>query len=448
MVIRAAQLEGAHDLIDIDRGHIDGCFYQGPASLRFAERLVELGGRVAVPTSMNALCIDRRRWRSQGVPAELGEPSEAVADAYVRLGVTPTYTCAPYLLDGPPVCGQQIAWAESNAVVYANAVIGARTMKYPDYLDILIALIGRAPNAGAHTDAGRRATVQIAVDVPVERLDDAFYPTLGYHVGTIASNDIPVLTGLERAAPTADDLRAFGAAFATTSAAAMFHIVGVTPEAPTLDAVTDPGGAGPAGAGRRRRAGADVGRAEQRHRHAYRDGRPRQPALLADRVRPARRPVRRSHEIPGCRAGRDDEPQHPRESRTGRPRRPPRAVRRPPGQRHLLVPDRGAGGPAVVADHHHELGQVRPLRPRGRRTRVPSPQPGRLRRGRLHRRRRLGAPGVAGLALIAPRSPREVAAVHDQLGPGDEARVRRRPGTPRHRRSRSGGRVAAAACPG
>ena len=240
VVIRAAQLEGAHHLIDIDRGHIDGCFYQGPASLRFAERLVELGGQVAVPTSMNSLCIDRRRWREHGVPAELGEPSEALADAYLRLGVTPTYTCAPYLLDGPPVCGQQIAWAESNAVVFANAVIGARTMKYPDYLDILVALVGRAPNAGAHTDAGRRATVQIAVDVPVEQLDDAFYPTLGYHVGTIASNDIPVLTGLELTDPTVDDLRAFGAAFATTSAASMFHIVGVTPEAPTLDAVTDP----------------------------------------------------------------------------------------------------------------------------------------------------------------------------------------------------------------
>ena len=240
VVIRAAQLEGAHDLIDIERGHVDGCFYQGPASLRFPERLVELGGQVVVPTSMNALRIDRRRWRSQGVPAELGDPSEAVADAYVRLGVTPTYTCAPYLLDGPPTCGQQIAWAESNAVVYANAVLGARTMKYPDYLDILIALIGRAPNAGAHTDAGRRAGMEINIDLPVELLDDAFYPTLGYHVGMIASNDIPVLTGLERATPSADDLRAFGAAFATTSAAAMFHIVGVTPEAPTLDAVIDP----------------------------------------------------------------------------------------------------------------------------------------------------------------------------------------------------------------
>lgn len=241
VVIRFAQLEGAHGLIDIERGHIDGCFYQGPAGLRFVERLVELGGRVAVPTSMNALCIDRRRWRSQDVPADLGEPSEVVADAYVALGATPTYTCAPYLLDDPPTWGQQIAWAESNAVVFANAVIGARTGKYPDHLDILVALTGRAPNAGAHTDAGRRAGLHLAVDMPVEQLDDAFYPTLGYHVGTVATNEIPVLTGLEHAAPTADDLRAFGAAFATTSAAAMFHIVGVTPEAPTLDAVTEPG---------------------------------------------------------------------------------------------------------------------------------------------------------------------------------------------------------------
>jgi cis-L-3-hydroxyproline dehydratase len=240
VVIRFAQLEGASELIDIERAHIDGCFYQGPAGLRFAQRLVELGGRVAVPTTMNALCIDRRRWRAQGVPAELGEPSEMVADAYVQLGVAPTYTCAPYLLDDPPTQGQQIAWAESNAVVFANAVLGARTLKYPDYADILIALTGRAPRVGAHTDAGRRASVEIAVDVPVEQLDDAFYPTLGYHVGMVVGSDIPVLTGLERASPTADDLRAFGAAFATTSAAALFHIVGVTPEAPTLEAVVDP----------------------------------------------------------------------------------------------------------------------------------------------------------------------------------------------------------------
>lgn len=243
VIIRAAQFEGARDLIDIERGHIDGCFYQGPASLRFVERLVELGGRVAVPASMNAICVDRRRWREQGVSAGLGEPSEAMADAYVRLGVAPTYTCAPYQLDDPPHFGQQIAWAESNAVVYANSVLGARTLKYPDYLDILVALTGRAPNAGPHTDAGRRATRHFAVDVPTEAIDDSFYPTLGYYIGSIATHDIAVLTGLEQSGATADDLRAFGAAFATSSAAPMFHIVGVTPEAPTLSAVLDPAAA-------------------------------------------------------------------------------------------------------------------------------------------------------------------------------------------------------------
>ena len=234
IVIQAAQLEGANDLVDVELAHVDGCFYQGPAGLRFAERLVELGGRVRVTTTMNALCVDRRRWRRQGVAPSLGEPSDALADAYLRLGTTPTYTCAPYLLRGAPVSGQQIAWAESNAVVFANSVIGARTMKYPDYLDVLIALIGRAPYADCHRLPERVATVQVDVAAPAG-LEDSFYPTLGYHLGTLVPNEIPVLCGLDPAAVSRDDLKAFGAAFATTSAAPMFHVLGVTPEARTLD---------------------------------------------------------------------------------------------------------------------------------------------------------------------------------------------------------------------
>ncbi len=241
VVVTAARLEGATRLLDVERAHLDGVFYQGPASVRFVERLVELDGRVAVPTTMNALGVDRRRWRDQGVSPTVGEPSDRIADAYVALGVEPTYTCAPYQLAGPPVRGQQIAWAESNAVVYANSVIGARTLKYPDYLDVLVALVGRGPDAGPHTDAGRRATVEIGLDLALEHLDDAFFATLGYAVGALAPNDIPVVTGLAGCGATLDDLRAFGAAFATTSAAPMFHLVGLTPEATDRDAVIDPG---------------------------------------------------------------------------------------------------------------------------------------------------------------------------------------------------------------
>ena len=139
----------------------------------------------------------------------------------------------PYLLDSAPSAGQQIAWGESNAVAYANSVLGARTMKYPDFADICVALTGRAAAIDAHLDIGRLATVAIDVD-DLGAMDDSFYPLLGYHVGAIAGCEIPVILGLDAMSPTLDDLKAFSAAFATTSAAPMFHIVGVTPEAPNL----------------------------------------------------------------------------------------------------------------------------------------------------------------------------------------------------------------------
>jgi predicted aconitase len=190
-----------------------------------------------VPTTLNSISVDHRRWRVQGIDPAFGEPASQLGDAYVDMGAQPTFTCAPYLLDSAPGKGEQIVWAESNAVVYANSVLGARTMKYPDFLDICIALTGRAPMAGCHIESGRRAALQINVP-KLKDFDDAFYPLLGYHVGLVAANRIPVLTGLEQAAPSQDDLKAFGAAFATTSSAPMFHILGVTPEAVTLNDAT------------------------------------------------------------------------------------------------------------------------------------------------------------------------------------------------------------------
>ncbi len=237
IVVRMAELLGAERLIDISQAHIDGCIYTGPASLEFATQLCAWGAKVKVPTTLNAITVDRRHWRAQGVEPALGHPASELADAYVRMGAQPTFTCAPYQLDSAPGRGEQIVWAESNAVVYANSVLGARTMKYPDYLDICIALTGRAPLAGCHLDGERKAALRI--DVPaIEGFDDALYPLLGHHVGEIASSVIPVIVGLDRAAPTADDLKAFGAAFGTTSGAPMFHMVGVTPEASTLTEAT------------------------------------------------------------------------------------------------------------------------------------------------------------------------------------------------------------------
>ncbi|MCA0374983.1 MAG: aconitase X [Gemmatimonadetes bacterium] len=204
-----------------------------------APRLVQLGDTLLVDLwakESNGGVNADQTWM-----ASLGEPSEGLAEAYVQMGARATYTCAPYLLADRPRFGQQIAFAESNAVAFANSALGARTMKYPDYLDILIALTGRAPKAGPHLDAGRRATVRVdlALD-PASRsgIDDAFFATLGYHVGALAPHDIPVVCGLEHHPVSGDDLKGFSAAFAATSAAPMFHVLGVTPEAATIEEAT------------------------------------------------------------------------------------------------------------------------------------------------------------------------------------------------------------------
>lgn len=240
IVLQTDRIEGATELVDVEMAHLDGCFYQGPAGIQFARRLCDLGAKVRVPTTMNAICVDRRLWRAQGVPEVLGRATDELADAYVEMGAKPTYTCAPYLLEPAPKAGQNIAWGESNAVVFANSVLGARTLKYPDYLDVLVAITGRAPAADCYLDSRRRATIRFDLP-PLDELDDLFFPLLGYHVGKIATNEIPLICGLQQHAVGTDELKAFGAAFATTSAAAMFHILGITPEAMSAETALLPG---------------------------------------------------------------------------------------------------------------------------------------------------------------------------------------------------------------
>ena len=234
IVVRMANLQGAKELVDVVQAHIDACVYNGPSSLMFAQQLESLGGKVRIPTTLNSLSVDKRCWKQQGVAEEFGTPASQLGDAYIAMGAKPSYTCAPYLLDSAPKFGQQIVWAESNAVSYANSVIGARTQKYPDFLDACIALTGRAPATGTHLDDGRIPSLKVRVaGVDKNRVDDAFWPLLGYHIGVISQNTIPIVYGLEDFSPTPDDLKAFSAAFATTSSVPMYHMAAITPEADT-----------------------------------------------------------------------------------------------------------------------------------------------------------------------------------------------------------------------
>jgi predicted aconitase/predicted aconitase with swiveling domain len=237
ILVRMADVFGATELMDITGAHIDSTIYIGEAGLEYAERLADLGGRVAVPTTLNVSGLDEQHWQEWSVPQDWAEKSHRQMIAYQSMGTVPTWTCAPYQTELKPKFGQQVAWGESNAIVFANSVIGARTERYPDLLDICCAITGRVPAYGLHLSANRAGEILLRlVDVPFEvQRDDTFYPVLGHLMGKVAQDRIPVVDGLT-VEPSEDQLKALGAAAASSGTVALFHIVGVTPEAPTFDA--------------------------------------------------------------------------------------------------------------------------------------------------------------------------------------------------------------------
>jgi predicted aconitase len=237
LVVKAGEALDARRLIPIVSAHVDSCLYHGEATVDFAERLVNGGAQVSVPTTLNVGALDLLHpelWHGDARTAERGR---LLMEHYRTLGCQPTYTCAPYQLAfARPELGEQVAWAESNAIVFCNSVLGARTERYGDFTDIACAIVGRVPDAGLHTTAARRAVLvlQLAADIPASLLDsDALYPVLGIVLGRRAGSRVAVIDGLP--GPLSEDrLKAIGATAASSGAVAMFHVVGSTPEAPTL----------------------------------------------------------------------------------------------------------------------------------------------------------------------------------------------------------------------
>ena len=237
ILVRMAGVSHAGELIDITGAHIDSTVYIGDAGLEFAERLASLGAKVSVPTTLNVSGLDEHHWQEWAVPTDWAKQAYRQMVAYQSMGTIPTWTCAPYQTEARPSFGQQIAWGESNAVVFANSVLGARTERYPDLFDICCAITGRAPNIGLHRTENRAGEMLLDVkEIPeTVQVRDDFYPILGHLVGKISLDRIPVLDGI-CIIPSEDQLKALGAAAASSGAVALFHMVGITPEAPTLEA--------------------------------------------------------------------------------------------------------------------------------------------------------------------------------------------------------------------
>ena len=225
LLITLGEVHGAGRLVPVTWAHISGASYLtiGDTGLEFLEDFCR-DVSVRVKTTVNPVSIDLERWHEMGVPKEYAEKQMRIVEAYRRIGVEETYSCTPYLIGPPPSRGEHLAWAESSAVIYANAVLGARTNREGGPSALSSAVTGLTPEFGLHLDENRKAGVRVSVET---KLSGMRYSLLGLALGPKLDGDIPYFRKL----PGSDeDLKWFGAALASTSDASLFHIERRTPE--------------------------------------------------------------------------------------------------------------------------------------------------------------------------------------------------------------------------
>jgi predicted aconitase len=232
IVAETARLMGARQLIPIESAHIDGALYHGDSGTLFAEKLVAGGAKVLVRSTLNVGAIDLTGCSRNRLPAHEHAMASRMMTAYRSLGCEQTWTCAPYQAGHRPRFGAQVAWGESNAVAFCNSVLGARTNRYGDFLDIACAIAGRAPDYGLHRTENRRATVVFDVSNLEQSFlhSDIAWPILGHLYGRLIGDAVGVVSGLNFR-PWEDILKAFGAAAASAGSVGLFHVTGATPEA-------------------------------------------------------------------------------------------------------------------------------------------------------------------------------------------------------------------------
>ncbi len=218
---------GASRMIEIKSAQVSGISYKnlGEEGLEFLEELAR-DGRVRVLTTLNPAGMDLEHWREMGVPEEFAENQLRVIRVFARMGATLTLTCTPYLAGNTPEFGEHVAWSESSAVVYANSVLGARTNREGGPSALAAALVGRTPLYGLHLDENRLPTIEIRTP---ETRGEYMFAALGYLAGKIARDGVPLFKGIRGA--SLEELKALGAALASSGGVALFHIENLTPEA-------------------------------------------------------------------------------------------------------------------------------------------------------------------------------------------------------------------------
>lgn len=200
--------------------HIAGRDYLG--------KLACMGGKCCVPTTQDPASIPFDTWEEMGYDKEYAENQMKLCKSIMALGEYHAWSCTPYVQGSVPRVGQNVAWAESSAVSYANSVLGARTNRTPAGLAICAALTGRIPKFGLYLDENRRAQIKFVVDAG--ELSDLDYNTIGIIIGKRAKTYVPAIYGIPVNC-TNDNLKYLGACAAASGSVGLWHAVGVTPEA-------------------------------------------------------------------------------------------------------------------------------------------------------------------------------------------------------------------------
>ena len=218
-------------LITVTSVQIAGVSYDnlGEAGLQFLAEMADGGGQARVKATLNPAGMDIENWPALGIPPDFAEKQMLVIDAFARMGVETSCTCTPYLIGNLPAYGDHIAWSESSAVCYANAVLAARSNREGGPSALAAALTGRTPEYGLHLEENRYPGLTVNVTARLQENTD--FGALGKAIGekVQATKIIPYITGIDSA--SLEQLKSFCASLATYGGAALFHIPGLTPEA-------------------------------------------------------------------------------------------------------------------------------------------------------------------------------------------------------------------------
>jgi predicted aconitase len=233
LLVTLGEVFEAESLIPVESAHVSGVSYKnlGEAGLEWLEELAGLGARAKITSTLNPAGMDMEAWKEMGVPEEFASGQVRVIDAFRRMGVKPTCTCTPYLVGFVPGFGSQVAWAESSAICYANSVLGARTNRESGPTTLASAVTGLAALYGYRLDENRSPGAVVNVEArPSSTMD---YSALGYITGRVLGTTVPYFRGLGK--PDLEQMKALGAACATSGGIALWHGEGVTPEAKEME---------------------------------------------------------------------------------------------------------------------------------------------------------------------------------------------------------------------